>query len=248
MMLRSIGESGLLLSLLLVSSAPHGISAAVQPVRTGPQSSARPTYTARQMRNISVFGARLSMRLEDAQAALARRGFTRQPYRISPPSRHEAQVLEADYRHPSDNTTVGLFYSQLPDGERRIGRIVLWEQIPTRAPAAFEHFLRERYGTPTSMSIFQGHNKYLWSQQQTAWSDLLPSMQCMMECLPRTLAGRCGPRTISRQVIMSGGFNANMPGKLYWTADLNDLELQQSALLWRGSYPADRPVCMDPVI
>jgi hypothetical protein len=246
-MLRSIDGAGLLLSLLLISSAPPPIRATGQPARSGPQSPARPTYTARQVRNISVFGARLSMRLEEARAALVRRGFTRQPFPVSPSTLTEVPVLEADYRHPSDNTGVGLFYSRLPNGERRIGRIMLWEQIPVRPRATFERFLTERYGRPTSRSLFQGHDAYVWSQQRIEWARLLPSMQCMMVCVAPGQAAMCRRGPISRQVFMSGGFNTNMPGKLYWTADLNDLELQQSDLMRRGSYPAARPICPQPV-
>ena len=123
-------------------------------------------------------------------------------------------MLEADYRHPRDNTKVGLFYSQLPNGEERVSRIFLWEHIPVIGRAAFDRFVYGRYGVPTTRTVSQGHRNYLWSQARTDWSDLQRSLQCMMDCLHSSLVGSCGPETISREVFMSGGFNINMPGQL----------------------------------
>lgn len=247
MRLNYVRGTGLLLSALLVAaSPPQHRRAGIQASRAA-QGTAGPTYPVRHMRNISIFGARLSMRLEDARAALVRSGLIRQPYPRLPSGKLRAQVLEADYRHPRQNTSVGLFYAELPSGERRVSRIVLWEQIPVMERAGFDRFVMERYGTQTIKGIFQGHDKYLWSQERVAWSNLLPSLQCMLDCLSPTLVGRCTGQTVSRQVVMSGGFNTNMPGQLYWTADMNDFEAQRSAML-RSPVPRKGPICLAPVI
>jgi hypothetical protein len=221
------------LSMALISDASPG--------RAGALEQSPPTHSARHVRSISVFGVRLGMRLEDAREALASRGFQRIQLRYVPPTRHEAQVLEAEYRHPTQNTHVGLSYAELPNGQKRIGRIIFWEQIPVMDSSSFERFLTDRYGAP-ALSVFQGSNMYVWSQQPSGWAELLPSVQCMMQCIPEHLAGQCNAGTISRQVIMSGAFNTNMPGQLYWTGELDDLELQRAALFPRGSFPR-RPIC-----
>jgi hypothetical protein len=238
--------TGLLLSTLLVAASPVQQRHVGLQASRAAQSAAGPTYPIRHMRSISVFGARLSMRLEDAGAALVRSGLIRQRFPQSSPTGLKAQVLEADYRHPRENTTVGLFYAELSNGERRVSRIVLWEQIPVMKRGSFDRFLTKRYGAPTAKGLFQGHDNYLWSQEQVSWSNLLPSLQCMMDCIPQSLVGKCTGRTVSRQVVMSGEFNTNMPGKLYWGADINDFEAQRSALL-RKPVPRKGPICPVPV-
>ena len=157
-------------------------------------------------------------------------------------------MLEADYAHPAQNTRVGLFYAVLPNGERRISRILLWEEIPVVDQAAYSQFLTERYGVPTNVTVFQGHDTYVWSQMSTKYIDLLRSVQCLMPCISSDLVAECSRRSISSQVFMSGGFNTNMPGKLYWTLDANDLALQRNAMISRGEYPRDRPICPKVVI
>jgi hypothetical protein len=205
-------------------------------------------YSAAKVRDVPIFGARLSMRLADARAALEKYGLRRAPFK--PPARvlREAQILEADYVHPSKNTKVGLFYAVHPHGERRVSRIVLWEEIPVIGRTAFSQFLTKRYGAPTDITVFQGHDTYVWSQAPTDYISLLRSVRCLMPCLSSDLVGECSSSSISRQVFMSGGFNTNMPGKLYWTLDVNDLALQQNAMFGQNDFPRDRPMCPKPVV
>ncbi|WP_158500116.1 hypothetical protein [Sphingopyxis macrogoltabida] len=201
-----------------------------------------------KLRDVSIFGARISMRLADARAELEKHGLRRAPFKTPARILGEAQVLEADYIHPSQNTKVGLFYAALANGERRVSRIVLWEEIPLIERADFRQFLAKRYGAPTDVTVFQGHDTFVWSQQAARYTDFLRSVQCLMPCISSNLIGECSTNSISRQVFMSGGFNTNMPGKLYWTADLNDLTLQRNAMFGLGNYPLDRPICPQPVI
>lgn len=205
-------------------------------------------YTTQQLRSISVFGARLSMRLEDARAALVANGLKREPFPQASRIAGEAQVLEADYSHPRDNTKVGIFYTQLPNKMRLVSRIVLWEQIPLMPKSEFDQFPRRRYGNPTNKTVFQGHDEYVWSQGSTAHTALKRSMQCMMNCITEQMKSECSTHTISSGSYMEGGYNTNMVGKLYWWAELNDLKLQRNSILQDQSYPRSRPICPTPVI
>jgi hypothetical protein len=231
--------------LALVLSAPG--QAATQPAAPPrPQPHERAAYTAAQLRAVSPFGVRLTMRLEEARAVLARHGLRRSAYRAQPPPGPRARVLEAEYRHPTDNTSVGLFYAELPNGERRISRITVWEEIPVISRLRFDRFLVRRYGRPTLKQYAQGHAQYTWSQIPVTISALQLSFQCMSDCPPPDLAS-CSPRAVSRQIVMTGVFNTNMRGHLYWAFTLDDFELQRAVMFRQGAYPPGRPVCPQPV-
>lgn len=202
-----------------------------------------PVYTKSQLHDVSIFGARISMRLEDARAALEKHGLRRAPFQAPSRIAGEAQILEADYVHPSKNTKVGIFYAKLPNGEKRVSRIFLWEDVAVIERTAFRQFLTSRYGAPTDVTVFQGHDTYIWSQKDSEYVDLLRSVQCLMPCISSNLVGECSANSISRQVFMSGAFNTNMPGKLYWTLDFNDLSLQRNAMFGQANYPKNRPIC-----
>lgn len=213
------------------------------------KSSVSPTYSPKDIRSFSFFGAHVSMRLEAAQQALAQRGFKRDAFAPSESNDPKARVLESAYYHPTRNTYVSLNYARLPNGERRVSSISLWEEVPLMKESAFGQFVSSRYGKPTNTFEFQGHPTRVWSQQSVPYEDLLLSTQCMMECVPETMVKDCQSRSISGQVYMEGGFNTNMlPGKLYWTAQVEDLGLQRSVMLQDGAYPKTRRSCPKPVI
>jgi hypothetical protein len=239
-------RSALAVILSLLPQTP-GQAVARRAERPGPELSGRHLYTPAHMRAVAPFGVRLGMRLDEARAILVRRGMRRSAYRVRPTNGHEPRVLEADYRHPVDNTNVALFYAELPNGGRRVSRIFVWEEIPVIPRIRFDTFLAARYGRPTLKEYSQGHANYTWSQTPVTIAALQSSFQCLSDCLPPDLMGRCSLRTVSRQIVMTGVFNTNMAGHLYWAFTLDDLELQRDTMFRRGIYPG-RPLCVQPVV
>jgi|GEM_PF-5123067 len=202
----------------------------------------------RDLKTVSLHGVRLGMGLSEARQTLLRKGFRRF---AAAPARDKVPVpvvWEAEYRLPNENTVLSLGYSDIPKRGRTVTKLFLWQQVPRGPENTWRAELAKRFGHPASEVQFQGHPMFIWGVRPPAQERIMRSRQCLFGCVSAREAANCKNYPVLNQPVMTGEFNSNDPGKLYFVIDLDDLNLIRTSLIAKGRFPRPPDICPMPVI
>ena len=195
----------------------------------------------------SLHGVHLGMDLSEARQTLIHKGFRRYAATAFVDKGPVPAVWEAEYRLPHENTVLSLSYSYIPKRGKVVTRINLWQQVPRGPPDTWRAELTKRLGQPAFEVQFQGSPVFIWGTRAPTWERIMRSRQCMVGCVVAAEIASCKDYPVLDQPVMTGEFNSNDPGKLYFAINLDDLNLVRASLTSQGGFPRTPDICPIPV-
>ena len=230
----------LLVATLLVAASSSGARPLQQETRT--------RVEATDVKAASLHGVRLGMSLLEARQTLLHKGFRRYALAADRAQLPTPVIWEAEYRLPNKNTVLSLGYSYIPKRGKTVTRLNLWQQVPRGPESTWRTLLTKWFGRPASEVQFQGSPMFIWGTNPPAWDRIMRSRQCIVGCMLASEIASCEGYPALTQPIMTGAFNSNDPGKLYFVIELDDLRLVRTSLIARGGFPRSPHVCPTPVV